>query len=128
MATYFILFVILNIVCRVKCEPRCSKFDFEENLLEKMIRLEFNVGQMLKETQQLSESVKKELSEFRKENMNSENKVQAGLDDLNKDRIKLRENVSTAIDSLEMFSQELNDTMELYRDTTTRGLKGLIRL
>ena len=46
-------------------EPKCSKFDFEEKLLEKMVRMEHGTGIMKDEFHDISLQVKDELEIMR---------------------------------------------------------------
>ena len=59
---FYIFFVIYLLSRSGKCkEPHCSKFAYEEQLLEKMVRMEFNVERMsisIKETQNEIENLK----------------------------------------------------------------------
>ena len=48
-------------------EPRCSKFDFEEKLLEKMVRMEHSGGLMMEEFRKLTANVKDSLGAMRSE-------------------------------------------------------------
>ena len=48
-------------------EPKCSKFDFEEKLLEKMVRMEHSGGVMMKEFQEIAANVKVSLETMRRE-------------------------------------------------------------
>lgn len=107
----------------VLCEPSCSKFDYEQKLLEKMIRMEFEV-------QNLATTVRKELQEMRQDITDMENSVSEELSDLNEEREKLRGNVSsfegrqeTVFHSMKQITQELNKSMELYRSTPTSELR-----
>ncbi|KAL4235113.1 hypothetical protein ACF0H5_006751 [Mactra antiquata] len=66
----------------VVCEPQCSKFDYEEKTLEKMIRTEILIEQVVSDIKQLTqqtndavETVEKMKTELREgfQNMHSEN-------------------------------------------------------
>ena len=48
-------------------EPRCSKFDFEEKLLEKMVRMEHSGGVMMEEFRELTADVKDGLGAMKRE-------------------------------------------------------------
>ena len=51
----------------IEVEPKCSKYDFEEKLLEKMIRLEHSTGIMMERFNDLSEKVENDLSTMKQE-------------------------------------------------------------
>ena len=53
--------------CMSSEEPRCSKFDFEEKLLEKMVRMEHSGGLMMEEFRKLTANVKDSLGAMRSE-------------------------------------------------------------
>ena len=66
--------VIFLIACcnRVYCyvgdaEPKCSKFDFEEKVLEKMVRLEHSTEIMMKRFHNLHEKVENSLKTMTEE-------------------------------------------------------------
>ena len=61
----FVLFLITGCT-KIHCyvvdvEPKCSKFDFEEKLLEKMVRLEHSTEIMMKRFHNLHEKVENNL-------------------------------------------------------------------
>ena len=67
-----VLFVIAgchNIHCYVvdELEPKCSKFDFEEKVLEKMVRLEHSTETMMKRFHNLHEKVENSLKTMKDE-------------------------------------------------------------
>ena len=59
----------------VECtEPKCSKFDYDERLLEKMIRMELNVEKVNSELVTLRkerDELKEDLKEMNKKNLAS---------------------------------------------------------
>ena len=66
----FTLFVIACLACRIVTgEPVCSKFDFEEKTLQKLVRMEFNFEKVLEELNEVKKRVadnSKELQNERK--------------------------------------------------------------
>ncbi|KAH3871391.1 hypothetical protein DPMN_034591 [Dreissena polymorpha] len=42
--------------CRVDREPKCSRFLYEEQLLEKLVRMEFNIERVHQRIESASES------------------------------------------------------------------------
>ena len=67
----FVLFLIAGCT-RVHCyvqgaEPKCSKFDFEEKVLEKMVRLEHSTEIMMKRSHKLHEKVENSLKTMKDE-------------------------------------------------------------
>lgn len=69
---YKLLFFLLGIyISYSKCiateEPKCSKFDFEEKVLEKMVRVEHASGLMMEEFKKLTTEVKENLDIMKRE-------------------------------------------------------------
>ena len=62
-AFVFILILELKVAC-CYAEPRCSKFDFEEKLLEKVIRMELATGVMMDQFKEISMEVKDSLQKI----------------------------------------------------------------
>ena len=61
----FLFILILQLkVARCDAEPRCSKYDFEEKLLEKVMRMEHTTGVMMDQFKQISMEVKDSLHEI----------------------------------------------------------------
>ena len=63
VCTVFVIY-LLSRSCKCR-EPHCTKFAYEEQLLEKMVRMEFNVERMstsMKESQKETENLKKSVS------------------------------------------------------------------
>jgi len=64
---YLIVFVLLQCTAVICSEPSCSRFHYEEKLLEKMVRLEFQVEQMKEERQQLRDALANMRTEVREQ-------------------------------------------------------------
>ncbi|XP_052764805.1 uncharacterized protein LOC128206425 [Mya arenaria] len=62
-----LLFVSTTLASESSC-PVCSKYDYEENLLERMIRMEFDFRKVLTENKVVSETVEHDLTKIKKEN------------------------------------------------------------
>ena len=65
-ATFWSLFLVNSVrllycYCALPQEPICSKFDFEERILEKMVRMEHSNGVMMEEFRKLAVDVKENL-------------------------------------------------------------------
>ena len=72
MAFYVLIgFLYIIVGCNsaysIEVEPKCSKYDFEEKLLEKMIRLEHSTGIMMERFNDLSVKVENDLSTMKQE-------------------------------------------------------------
>ena len=81
MLYFKVLFLILLLTSgRNGEEPRCSKYDFEEKMLEKMVRMEFQMERMKSEVEQCVktvENIKTEVSDQMKKN---QQELEADLD------------------------------------------------
>lgn len=51
----------------VHMEPKCSKFDYDERLLEKMIRLEHSTGLMIESFKKISTQIEADLADMKRE-------------------------------------------------------------
>lgn len=60
----FLLLICVIVGASKAFEPVCSKFDYEEKLLEKMVRLEFQVSRMLDEMKEVSKSTINQVNEI----------------------------------------------------------------
>ena len=63
------LFVILvaAAICRTQREPRCSKYDFEEKVLEKLVRMEHSNELIIEEFREISTRVKEDIGTMKGE-------------------------------------------------------------
>ncbi|KAL4235110.1 hypothetical protein ACF0H5_006749 [Mactra antiquata] len=102
----------------VVCEPQCSKFDYEEKTLEKMIRTEILVEQVVSDIKQLKQqtndavkTVEKMKTELREgyQNMHSEN------------ALKLEEYKNTTMQEWKDRLEIKPDVLFLSKDPTTQS-------
>ena len=64
----FLIAVCTRVCCYVvEVEPKCSKFDFEEKVLEKMVRLEHSTEIMMERFTNLHEKVENSLKTMKDE-------------------------------------------------------------
>lgn len=65
---YFLLLVCMeNNIALAAEEPRCSKFDFEEKMLEKMVKMEYSTGIMMEEFRKIKTEVQEGLVAMKQE-------------------------------------------------------------
>ncbi|XP_052761738.1 uncharacterized protein LOC128204362 [Mya arenaria] len=62
-----LLLVSVTMASEPSC-PSCSKYDYEEKVLERMIRMEFAFENVLKENKAVSETVEEDLTRIKEEN------------------------------------------------------------
>lgn len=67
MTLKYILPLLFFYLVDASGNSQCSNFDFQEKLLEKMIKVEFEVGQMLKESKDVVSTVRQELAALKNE-------------------------------------------------------------
>ncbi|KAH3871403.1 hypothetical protein DPMN_034603 [Dreissena polymorpha] len=53
----FVFLYVKSVASRVERELECSRFHYDERLLEKMVRMEFNVERLQQRLDSVSESV-----------------------------------------------------------------------
>ncbi|KAH3872653.1 short-chain collagen C4-like [Dreissena polymorpha] len=56
---FLVFMYVASVACRADREPECSRFHYEEQLLEKMVRMEFNVERIQQRLDSVSESCAK---------------------------------------------------------------------
>lgn len=56
----YLLLMAMIVSCKADMEPKCSKFDFEEKLLEKMVRMEHQNKVMMEDFMKISQQVKED--------------------------------------------------------------------
>lgn len=89
-----------EIFCHV-IEPRCSKFDYEERLLEKMVRLEHSTNNMMVEFKEISLQVKDGLTSTKTELTETRQQLE-----------KDQDNSSRAIEQFESLSGKIRSDFE----------------
>ncbi|XP_052762381.1 heavy metal-binding protein HIP-like [Mya arenaria] len=62
-----LLLVYVTVASEPSC-PACSKYDYEEKVLERMIRMEFAFENVLKENKAVSKTVEEDLTRIKEEN------------------------------------------------------------
>lgn len=62
-----LVFIVVISKCIAEEEPRCSKYHFEEKVLEKMVRMEHSNGIMMDDFKELATRVKESLETMKRE-------------------------------------------------------------
>lgn len=60
VSLYLLVLMTMIVSCMADMEPKCSKFDFEEKLLEKMVRMEHQNKLMMEDFMKISQQVKED--------------------------------------------------------------------
>lgn len=76
----YMLFCVLYRLSSGTEEPRCSKFDFEEKVLEKMVRVEHSTSIMMEESRQLKIQIQEKLQGITEEINEIKRKAQEQLE------------------------------------------------
>ncbi|XP_053398352.1 complement C1q-like protein 4 [Mercenaria mercenaria] len=98
--TYLLFLVLFYVECRSAPEPLCSKFSYDEQLLEKMVRVEFNVNNMeknmleteqnMRETEQNMKETEKNMLETQRGMLETQKNMLKSLNEI-EDKIKVLE-------------------------------------
>ena len=62
-----LVFILIISKCIAEEEPRCSKYHFEEKVLEKLVRMEHSNGIMMDDFKQLATEVKDSMETMKRE-------------------------------------------------------------
>ena len=62
-----LVFVLVTSKCIAEEEPRCSKYHFEEKVLEKLVRMEHSNGIMMDDFKQVATQVKESMDTMKRE-------------------------------------------------------------
>ncbi|XP_060596146.1 uncharacterized protein LOC132750219, partial [Ruditapes philippinarum] len=102
-------------------EPQCSKFPYEEKLLEKMIRLEISVEAMKKEIEKSRNQARTTLDDLKEERIIWENDLKAKSD-------KRSTDLAAAIQETKSTVQEELKTLKVEKDKWNSELKEFVRI
>ncbi|XP_052761728.1 uncharacterized protein LOC128204352 [Mya arenaria] len=110
-----LLLVSVTVVSEPSC-PACSKYDYEEKVLERMIRMEFAFEKVLKENKAVSKTVEQDLTRIKEENERLHATVDALKDQQEQEErrlVSLMEEVERNQSStLEKIVSDSNKTLE----------------
>ena len=138
----FIVCIFYTTITSGRSEPSCSKFDYEEKLLEKMIKLEIKVDQMEKgyteSKADIAEEKKKVQEETKAMKATIEQFVEDGAqklttmeDDVKKETERMVKDVNDASSATERTLQEneaklmrLSTDLRVFQNETIRDLTG----
>ncbi|XP_060554038.1 C1q-related factor-like [Ruditapes philippinarum] len=90
-------------------EPHCSKYDFEEKVLEKMVRMEFQMERMESEMEQTVKSVDRKLNEMDEKEAKNSNTIKTTQEKLSEKMEALQNKTSEVIDTKLKELQILKD-------------------
>ena len=113
--------VFLPIICIRASEPQCSKFHYEEKLLEKMIRLEISVEAMKKDIDKSRHQVTTALENLQNERNIIEETLRVKSDKISKD-------LAVAVQDTTATLEEEMKTLEAEREKWQSKLTGLFSL
>lgn len=92
-------------LCHIREEPICSKFHYEEQLLEKMVRMEHASGLMSEDFKQLTRKVENALETTRSELNGIERQAQKGLEQYKRQ----------ALEELEQYKRQVQAGLDQYQ-------------
>ena len=133
LLTWFFICSNLYHVMGVHMEPKCSKFDYDERLLEKMIRLEHSTGLMIESFKKISTQIeadladmKREFSDIKQQAITQRNSFQGLLSQGQTDLATMKTEFAEMVDEQR---KQANETIESELTThrkTIEDLKGII--
>ncbi|XP_053373390.1 uncharacterized protein LOC128546581 [Mercenaria mercenaria] len=105
-----LLFCPFKSVLTLSVEPVCSKFAYEEQLLEKMVRMEFFVENMQKDVQK------------------SITNVMDGMNGIKEKNVEITDNLSEKIEKVDLKVENVTNTMNGLKDKNTEVADNLSEL
>ena len=111
--TSFLLICLWSSLVTAEAEPMCSKFAYEKQMIEAMVRMEVKMEQWDKEKKTFEENVLSTL-QLRKEEINSvldtkKDQIEVKIEQLEKEKKSFQENV---LSTLELRKEEMNELFD----------------
>lgn len=112
---FFIYLTVLSFLAFHVQELSCSKYENHEKMLERILRMELEVGQMLEETQEMKLLVKRDLTAIRNERDEIEVRIE-----------RYRQTQMQTINTMkETLGNYLDTKIEEYRNITDDVVRGI---
>ena len=112
--------------------PRCSKYDFEEKVLEKVVRFEHKIELITHSVNEISTKVNEKIHDFSAEietrGTAQTNDFKAMSDDLKSQMTALIDTIQTELAALEEREKKLNDTIQEALVDLTGNLKRVFKI
>ena len=100
-----VLYTTLVFTIGVTCEPHCSKYAYEEKLLERMIQVQFDVKQFARRLDNIEEDVRQFISQSNK-------KMQDYDKALDGQQIDVSKEITNALSSLDNWKKNMTLVQE----------------
>lgn len=117
----------------VHMEPKCSKFDYDERLLEKMIRLEHSTGLMIESFKKISTQIeadladmKREFSDIKQQAITQRNSFQGLLSQAQTDLVAMKTEFAEMVDEQRKQANEAIESELTAHRKTIEDLKDLL--
>ncbi|KAL4217451.1 hypothetical protein ACF0H5_023901 [Mactra antiquata] len=94
----------------VQSEPSCSKYDYEEKLLEKMVRIEFQMEQYKTQMEASLKRLDNVKNDFDKKVIDTEEKIQEMMIDMNNTVITNANTITTLVQNVDDMNAKEADT------------------
>ena len=114
-------------------EPKCSKYDYDERLLEKMIRLEHSTGLMIASFKKISTQIeadladmKREFSDIKQQAKTQRNSFQGLLSQGQTDLATMKTEFAEMVDEQQKQANEAIESELTTHRKTIEDLKGII--
>ncbi|WAR14788.1 hypothetical protein MAR_004893 [Mya arenaria] len=98
---FVIFFVWMSDIFAIGNEPHCSKFHYEEKLLEKLVRMEFNMEQREKELKEGFTELNRKQTEAQESNQLLLQELEKELTTIRKENKELKEKLVDAVSHIE---------------------------
>jgi hypothetical protein len=108
MKTYLI---ILTVIVACSSEPQCSKFHYEEELLEKMIRTEILVENMKKQMDDIETRVTRALAKLNEDTTTWKGEIETMQESSKANLITLQEKAKSELDKNMQAVQDLKGNL-----------------
>lgn len=111
-----VLTVMTTIVSALPMEHACSKFDYEEKLLEKMIRMETSVTEIFKDTNEAKNSMSALFTEFREKTVADvaqlKDNMEKNMENMKSNAVDIQEDIEKKMQNLETKAREIEGDLE----------------
>ncbi|XP_052760728.1 uncharacterized protein LOC128203368 [Mya arenaria] len=118
---FVIFFVWMSDIFAIGNEPHCSKFHYEEKLLEKLVRMEFNMEQREKELKEGFTELNRKQTEAQESNQLLLQELEKELTTIRKENKELKEKLVDAVSHIEQQGNSSNKVLFKARQLKDTG-------
>lgn len=111
-----VLTVMTTFVSSLPMEHACSKFDYEEKLLEKMIRMETSVTEIFKDTKEAKNSMSALFTEFREKTVADvaqlKDNMEKNMENMKSNAVDIQEDIEKKMKNMETKARDIEGDLE----------------